>query len=283
MKKVLVTGGSGFIGGAVTTRLRRGGCTVWAPPRAEMDLSSALPETCPRGGVDVVVHCAASRDRYHQDATRWSDELGINVDATLRLYEWAKRHRIRAVVQLSTISVLEPAADPGVLLDESSPQVVAPSSPYALTKRWGEEVAVSLRSAFEAVAIVRPGMTYGPGQHALGACARKAEGVRRGEAQKLAAPRGHRFAPVFVDDVSDVIARLVAQPENVVVNVAGPDAILEADMLRDLGARLGRAPVLEVDETERAVSIAPDTRRVDALFPQRIKTRWLDGLARTFQ
>ena len=284
MKTVLVTGGSGFIGGALVKRFRDDGAVrVWAPSRTDLDLSKAIAAEIFPESIDVLVHCAASRDRYREGAHRWAEEASINLESTVRFYEWARRRRIPAIVHVSTISVLQPNVDPVVLLDEDTPLVAAPNEPYALTKRWSEELAISLRGGFEAIAIVRPGMTYGPKQHARGPCARMADAIHRRQKQVIAAPRGHRLAPVFIDDVVDVLARLVKEPKNLTVNVAGPNPLYEEEIFRDLGVCFGVPVEIAIDEGTKGVSFAPSTAIVDSLFAGRTRTSWREGLAKTWR
>ena len=150
MKTVFVTGGSGFIGSALVKRFRHDGAVrVWAPSRTDLDLSQAIAAEIFPEPIDVLVHCAASRDRYREGAHRWAEEASINLESTVRLYEWARRRRIPAIVHVSTIAVLRTNVDPVVLLDENTPLVAAPNdltrSPNAGARSWPFLFAVGSR------------------------------------------------------------------------------------------------------------------------------------------
>jgi nucleoside-diphosphate-sugar epimerase len=280
---VFVTGGSGFLGAALVARLRSDGREVVAPSSGALDLARDWDEDLVPAGVDVLVHCAASRARSDPGPERFVEEVRLNVDATARLYDVARRRGIAHVVHVSTLAVFQDAPRPDALLDEGSPRVVAPAHPYALTKLWGEELALSLRGAFETLAVVRPASVYGPGQPARAYLARIAERARRGsrETITLPPPDGHTVAPVFLDDVVDVLAESVRRPRSLVVNVAGPDALPERRIVEDVAAIFGARPHVETSR-EEARSDAASTAHVDALFPGRVVTRWRDGLARTW-
>lgn len=290
MPRVLVTGAAGFLGGALVRRLRASGAhEVLAPTRAELDLlaPSAAAWLARAGRVDVLVHAAASRGRGDPRPERFPDEIAINVDATARLFAWARASGVRALVHLSTLSVVRPLADPDARCDERSPLVEAPAPggapvhPYALTKRWSEELVAALAGSFEAAAIVRPGMVYGREQSPGSGMGRLVEAVRSGAPWALAGGDGHRYAPVHVDDVVDVLARLVEAPRTVTVIVGGPDALPERALIGDVARALGVAPAF-TDAPGPALSMAPRSALADALFPGRLVTPWRDGVARAF-
>jgi nucleoside-diphosphate-sugar epimerase len=284
MSRILVTGAGGFIGGALVERLRRDGHVVSAPSRREVDLLEPLADHAIPDGTEVVVHCAASRARSDGalPAARWTSEIAINVDATARLYDLARRRGVRALVHVSSVSAITPGADPTIDLPDDAPLATAPAAAYPLTKRWGEELALSLRDSFEAVSIVRPGMTYGPQMSPQGGLMRIADGIRRREPYPLAPPDGHRYAPVYIDDVVDVLARVATAPTNLCVSVSGR-GLWERQMIRDLAAILGVGePTFTCDDSEPPMSVVPSSHALDELFPTRIRTAWAEGAPRTF-
>ncbi len=85
MTRVLLTGGSGFIGSAVGPLLDRRGCVVWAPGREDLATSPrAVVDGVAEFNPDVVVHLAArflAADRVEDiaDLVRSNVELGAVV------------------------------------------------------------------------------------------------------------------------------------------------------------------------------------------------------------
>lgn len=170
MRKVLVTGASGFIGGHVVHALRSQGIAVrclvrktsrlafieaLAPELAFGDVTQ--PETLVRAieGVDTVVHCAG----LTKAASR-AEFLRINQFGSSNLYAVCKaqRHAIRKIVHLSSLAALGPSIDGKPVAEESLPR---PVSDYGESKLAGQRAAESCMDALP-ISIVIPPAVYGP-------------------------------------------------------------------------------------------------------------------------
>src|SRR5919201_2605370 len=133
--RVLVTGGSGFVGGLVLARLgaggRRGRALVRGPadrerlptPRVELALGHLGDEEAlarAADGCEVVYHVAGLNQLCLPDP---SPLYRVNVEGTRRLLEAARRAGVRRVVHTSSAATL--GGDGTHEVDESAP---APSS-----------------------------------------------------------------------------------------------------------------------------------------------------------
>lgn len=207
----------------------------------------------------------------------------ITIDAGARLFEAARVRHVPHVVSVSSISVLMPR-DGRKRRDGGEPQFVAPPThPYALVKRWGEDLAVNLRQHVRHVTIVRPGPVYGPGQSAFGLLPRFADCLRRRQPIRIAAPRGRLVSPVFVGDVVYLLLAALAHPDNVTWDVGGPDAHRERDLIEDLARQLDVAARIVMDPSLRPARFDIDNSDVDRRFRDRPRTPWELGLQRTWR
>jgi len=175
---ILVTGASGFVGGALVKRLaaentlgkivavvRRPGI-IFANEVKSINLGNFLPTTNwgkALEGVSVLVHCAARVHVMNQSSTDSLAEFRyVNTNATSNLARQAAVAGVRRFIFLSSIKVNGEYTKEGQFFDaESLPN---PASPYSISKLEAEQ---SLRQiAFETgmeVVIIRSPLVYGPG------------------------------------------------------------------------------------------------------------------------
>lgn len=175
--RVLVTGGSGFVGKAVLNRLAESsGTDVIAALRKPVpslpgsvqshffdDLASESAWPVSANPVDVVIHCAS---RVHVMNEVASDPLAefrkVNVDATLAFARRAADAGVKRFVFISSIKVNGEGTPPGS--PYSADDTPSPLDPYGVSKREAEEqlTLLGVRTGME-ISIIRPVLVYGPG------------------------------------------------------------------------------------------------------------------------
>lgn len=179
-RRVLVTGGEGFIGSHLTERLVREGAEVrvlalynpfgwygWLDPEVHTsvellpgDVRDAERVAGAVEGCDVVFHLAALIGIPYSYVAPES-YVQVNVQGTVNVATACHRHGVGRLVHTSTSETYGTAVT--VPISEDHP--MQPQSPYSASKIGGDMMALSFHHAFELpVAVVRPFNTYGPRQ-----------------------------------------------------------------------------------------------------------------------
>src|SRR5271167_1630344 len=177
MMRTFVTGGTGFIGGAVVRRLLEAGheVKVLVRPGADTRQLDGLPvervegdlrdrESLRRGmaGCPWVFHVAAL---YSYWGYRWKDFYETNVEGTRQLLEAARDQGAERVVYTSSIAALGVLED-GCPATEDTPATLADRfGPYQRSKFLAEAVARDFARRDLPVIIVNPSSPVGIGDH----------------------------------------------------------------------------------------------------------------------
>jgi nucleoside-diphosphate-sugar epimerase len=171
----LVTGGGGFLGGAIVRRLVARGDRVRSLSRdryAELDalgveqhqgdVADADAVTKAAAGCDVVFHVAAKAGVWG----RYEDYHRANVVGTENVVAACRKHGVRRLVYTSSPSVVFDGRDmEGV--DESVPYPTHYEAHYPRTKAMAEQVVLQANGPDLATAALRPHLIWGPGDNHL--------------------------------------------------------------------------------------------------------------------
>jgi dTDP-glucose 4,6-dehydratase len=309
VKRVLVTGGAGFISSAFVRHLLKstpyevvsldaltyaGNLENLADIRSHERLSfvqgDIRDEALVRSvvdQVDVIVNAAAESHVEKSILEGASEFVATNVEGTRVLLDAMREVPVERFILISSSEVYGTAeTDP---MDEEHP--LNPRSPYAATKAGADRLAYAYRATYDLpIVIVRPFNNYGPRQHPEKVIPRF---VIQALEDKPLTVHGDGSASrdwLYVDDDAEAIEALIeADLDTVageVINLAtGGDVSVSriADLVLEV---LGKPASLKDFVAERPGQVrrhVGSTEKAERLLGWRARTSLEDGLGRTVQ
>jgi 2-alkyl-3-oxoalkanoate reductase len=232
MRRVLVTGATGFVGGRIVRRLRERDVEVRALVRTPNRELAELGVEQQDGGldaiaptlledVDAVVHAAATTGPELDDARV------VNRDGTQRLCEAALAAGVSRFVHVSTTAVYDLEAVGNEVVTEDAPvtssvprraTVRGSVSPYAMTKAEAEAEVATATARGLSTAVLRPPAVLGAGPSSTWGTRVPR---RLLDGRFPARPTETTFGWVHVDDLVDAVLAALESDATLVANVVG--------------------------------------------------------------
>jgi predicted dehydrogenase/nucleoside-diphosphate-sugar epimerase len=250
----LVTGASGSLGKAVVKRLRADGKRVRVfqrriPAKPEPGIEYCFgnlgdPVAVDRAvkGAEIVIHCGAAMKGG------WPEHKGGTVVGTQNVIDACKKHRVKQLVHISSMSVIDWAGHSGNgPVSEAARLEPRPDErgAYTRAKLEAEQLVVSAAQHGLPAVILRPGQIFGGGIPLInGAVARSISAF--GGGRWLVLGDGRLELPlVYIDDVVDAIMRAIDKQlaHGEVIQIIDPEHLTQEDVLSLAG---GAKPVMRV-------------------------------------
>jgi nucleoside-diphosphate-sugar epimerase len=248
MPTALVTGATGFTGGALAARLVRDGYSVTAfvRPTSKIDALRTLGvEVCPiditeRDDVvrsmrrfDRVFHLAASYRTEHADRDVFRR---VNVDATRHLLEAAGEHGVGRFIHCSTVGVQGGIDDPPA----NEEYRAKPGDHYQESKLEGEQLALDFFRRGLPGSVIRPVGIYGPGDRRFLKLFKSVQSgwfVMIGSGKTL-------YHMTYIDDLVQGFVLVGDSPKalNEVFTIGGPEYTTIDELTRMVAGAVGVAP-----------------------------------------
>jgi len=306
-KRVLVTGGAGFISSAFIRHLLRATpyevvsldaltyagslenlADVMAHGRLSFvhgDIRDAALMRSVVSEVDVIVNAAAESHVAKSIAEGASEFVTTNVEGTQILLDAIRTSPVERFVLISSSEVYGTAEhDP---MDEEHP--LNPRSPYAATKAGGDRLAYSYFVTYGLpIVIVRPFNNYGPRQHPEKLIPRFVTQALLDEPLTIHGD-GHASRDwLYVDDDAEAIERILEADVDLlageVVNVATGIDLSVREIADLVLAAIGKPASLRTHVPERPGQVdrhVGSTEKLHRLTGWSARTSFSDGLERT--
>jgi nucleoside-diphosphate-sugar epimerase len=204
----LVTGGGGFLGGAIVRRLVARGDRVASLARGHYPALDPLGVTQHQGdladtgavsksaaGCDIVFHVAAKAGLWGP----YEEYYRANVVGTRNVLEACRRHGIRRLVYTSSPSVVFTGRDMEDV-NESVPYPDHYDAYYPHTKAEAERLVLAANGPELATVALRPHLIWGPGDNQL--MPRIIARARSGRLRRIG-PATKRIDTTYIDNAAD--------------------------------------------------------------------------------
>ena len=235
MKKILITGGSGFIGSHLVKKLKKNhdifvlnksdhkretGCRSLIH-----DFADDLPLLEFPNSIETIVHLASTRNYNTKDSEK--EIFNVNVTSTMKLIEEGYFNNVKHFIYISTGGVY-PLSNS--IIDEKHRLIDLKSTNnkpinfYFKTKLMAEAIVTSYASKMSTT-IIRPFFPFGKNQNSFFLIPRIISKIKQQKDVLINTYNDFKFNPIYVHDLVTVIETIINKKIIGLFNVCGDQSI----------------------------------------------------------
>jgi UDP-glucose 4-epimerase len=245
---ILLTGGTGFLGGALLTALmnekvrclgRQKPSEISVSSFYQSEINTDTDFTAAVKDINVIIHCAARVHVMSDSSFNLLDDFReVNTYGTLKLAQQAADAGVKRFVFISSIKVNGESTELGLPFKPDDAFIT--SDPYGLSK-YEAEIGLrkmALETGMEVV-IIRPPLVYGPGVKANFDSMMK--WVNKGLPLPLGGINNNKRSLVSVDNLVDLIVTCIDHPNaiNQTFLVSDDNDVSTTQLLANMATALG--------------------------------------------
>ncbi len=235
MKKILITGGSGFIGKYLIKQLKphydifslnknisknTQGCRTIIHDFSEDSNLIEYPNK-----INTVIHMASTRNYKRKNSEK--EIFNVNVASTMKLLEEAYLNNTKHFIYISTggvypLSNYKINENHKILNFKKDKE--NPMNFYFKTKIMAEEIVNSYSQKMKTT-IIRPFFPFGIGQNKIFLIPRLISNIREKRTIEMNKKNSFRFNPIFISDLINVLEILIKKELSGLFNLCGDNVI----------------------------------------------------------
>ncbi|MGI6253849.1 MAG: NAD-dependent epimerase/dehydratase family protein [Aminivibrio sp.] len=241
MRRVLVTGAAGFVGGHLIKHLQDKNYKTFSITRENLDdpySTETWRKVLESADCETVVHLIAKTHASDAaDPSAMPSYRRINVDITKAILEASKDFGIKKLIYLSSIKAVGEETPPDEPFTEKSP--CHPEDCYGKTKKEAEQLIFEYSDSFNTVTL-RPPLIYGPG--VKGNFLKLLNAVKRRIPLPLASVKNARSL-LYVGNLTSAIEHTIELPTNAgaLFHIADNEAPSTPELLRLIAGALNKS------------------------------------------
>lgn len=267
LKKVLITGGTGFIGSNLIKFLGNEYYFINIGRNENVYCENVLwnlvddLDEMQIDNVDIIIHCASI---VGKDASSKSDYIDINVKSTLRLLEFCARNNIKKFILISTGGVYGLNEN---ILNEND--ICNPNEIYSLSKFFSEKISELYKNKISIV-VLRMFFPYGEGQNGrlLTNLTHNLINKNKITINKNGKPI---INPIHIIDVVNIMKHIIESDCKGTFNICGNELISIKELCIKIAKELNISNYNFVYNTDSVSNLIGDNRKVCRMFDYNMK------------